>query len=121
MVVKVITVVLELVLSIGYAAEPAALRVLTYNLRYINPGDKGDRTWAARRDLVGEMIVKDRPDIIGLQEALRPMLDDLGELAPGFVEIGSGREDGVAQGEKEEWRLWNVIIHRPTIIESSIS
>jgi hypothetical protein len=27
------------------------------------------------------------------------MLDDLGERAPGYAEIGGGREDGVAKGE----------------------
>jgi endonuclease/exonuclease/phosphatase family metal-dependent hydrolase len=100
MLIRTIACVLGLLACCGHAAEePVALRVLTYNIRYINAGDTGPRTWAARRDLVGEIVVRERPDIIGLQEALRPMLDDLGKRAPGYVEIGSGREDGVAKGE----------------------
>ncbi len=80
-------------------AESVPLRVLTYNLRYITPGDIGERSWTARRDLLGAMVAKDQPDIIGVQEAFRPMLDDLEARAPGYAEIGCGREDGLAKGE----------------------
>jgi hypothetical protein len=30
-------------------------------------GDTGQRTWTTRRDFVGEIVVRERPDIIGLQ------------------------------------------------------
>ncbi|MES2923219.1 MAG: endonuclease/exonuclease/phosphatase family protein [Verrucomicrobiota bacterium] len=96
---KPIIVAVGLLTGVACAAEPVALRVLTYNLRYINPGDTGDRAWTARRDFVGAMVVSDHPDIIGVQEAFRPMLDDLAQRAPGYVEIGGGREDGLAKGE----------------------
>jgi endonuclease/exonuclease/phosphatase family metal-dependent hydrolase len=99
MFVRTIACALGLLTCPGHAAEPVALRVVTYNIRYINSGDTGQRTWAARRDLVGGILVRERPDIIGLQEALRPMLDDLGARVPGYAEIGGGREDGVAKGE----------------------
>jgi endonuclease/exonuclease/phosphatase family metal-dependent hydrolase len=82
-----------------HGAEPVPLRLLTFNLRYINSGDTGNRTWTARRDHVGMMVVKDQPDIIGIQEGLRPMLDDLEARATGYVEIGGGRDDGLAKGE----------------------
>jgi endonuclease/exonuclease/phosphatase family metal-dependent hydrolase len=75
------------------------LRVLCFNLRYINDGDRGDRTWTARRDGVAEVILEDKPDLIGIQEGLRPMLDDVQARVPGFFEIGGGREDGLAKGE----------------------
>ncbi len=83
------------------AAEPAALRlrVLSFNLRYINSGDKDQLTWTARRDQAGKVITNDKPDLIGLQEALRPMLDDLAERVSGYEEIGVGREDGQKKGE----------------------
>ncbi len=78
---------------------PMPLRVLTFNLRYINPGDKGARTWLARRDQVGQVIREDKADIIGLQEAFRSMLDDVAARVPGYEEIGVGREDGKTEGE----------------------
>lgn len=83
-----------------HAEEPsAALRVLTFNLRYINHGDTGTRTWFSRRDQVGDLIREDHPDIIGLQEAFRSMLDDVEARVPGYGEIGVGREDGKERGE----------------------
>ena len=80
-----------------HAAEP--LRVLSFNLRYINPGDTDARTWVARRDQVGKIIRDDKADLIGVQEAFRSMLDDVAERVPGYQEIGVGREDGGAAGE----------------------
>lgn len=84
----------------SHAAEsPMKLRVLTFNLRYITPGDTGERSWLARRDQVGQVIREDQADIIGLQEALRPMLDDVAQRVIGYQEIGVGREDGKTKGE----------------------
>ncbi len=75
------------------------LRVLSFNLRYINPGDTGSRTWVARRDQVGRIVRDSKPDLIGVQEAFRSMLDDVEERVPGYDEIGVGREDGKTAGE----------------------
>lgn len=86
-----------LALAGDVAAEQ--LRVMSFNLRYQNNGDKMTRSWAFRRDQVAEVIKRDHPDIIGLQEALRPMLDDLDQRLQGYVEIGSGRSDGLTKGE----------------------
>ena len=97
--VKTLFMTLALLTGFSHAAEPIPLRVLTFNLRYITPGDTGDRAWTARRDQLGALVVKDRPDIVGVQEALQPMLDDLSARVPGYVQIGVGREDGMAKGE----------------------
>jgi endonuclease/exonuclease/phosphatase family metal-dependent hydrolase len=75
------------------------LRVLSFNLRYINKEDQGERTWTARKDAVGALIREDKPDLIGFQEALRPMLDDVATRVPGYEEVGVGREDGKLKGE----------------------
>ncbi len=83
----------------GGLAEAEPLRVMTYNLRYITSGDKGERAWTARRDQAAELIKADASDIIGIQEGLSPMLDDLAERVPGYAVIGVGREDGIDQGE----------------------
>jgi endonuclease/exonuclease/phosphatase family metal-dependent hydrolase len=79
--------------------SPLRVRVLSFNLRYINDVDTGWRTWTARRDVVAELIRRDDADLIGVQEAFRAMLDDLAERVAGYEEIGVGREDGKSQGE----------------------
>lgn len=83
-----------------HAEEPAmAVRVMSFNIRYINPGDTGTQTWLARRDHAAQVIREDKADVIGLQEAFRSMLDDISVRVPGYQEIGVGREDGNTKGE----------------------
>lgn len=95
---KSLVCVVAAVLASGLAqAKP--LRVLCYNLRYITSGDTGERTWTARRDQAAELIKKDAADIVGIQEGLPPMMNDLAERLPGYAVIGVGREDGIDQGE----------------------
>jgi endonuclease/exonuclease/phosphatase family metal-dependent hydrolase len=91
--------VVAMLASVHAAEPPLGLRVLSFNLRYINPGDEGARTWVSRRDQVGKLIREDKADIIGVQEAFRSMLDDVADRVPGYQEIGVGREDGMAKGE----------------------
>ncbi len=94
------------------AAEPQNIRVLTFNLRYITPGDHGTRMWSERRDAVGQLIASDGADFLCVQEAFRSMLDDIHARVPDYGEVGVGREDGKTQGEysailfrKELWEL----------------
>jgi endonuclease/exonuclease/phosphatase family metal-dependent hydrolase len=85
-------------LALG-GAEAKPLRVLCYNLRYITPGDTGERAWTARRDQAAELIKTDAADIVGIQEGLPQMLNDLAERLTGYAVIGVGREDGNDKGE----------------------
>lgn len=87
------------VLCLQGTADAEPLRVLSWNLRYINRGDQGERAWTARRELTAEILKREAADIVGTQEALAPMLDDLAERLPGYAVIGAGREDGIDQGE----------------------
>ena len=80
-------------------APGAALRVMTYNLRYITSEDKGPRSWQARRDQAAELIRTDAPDLAGVQEALPAMLNDLTDKLPGYTVLGTGRENGNDKGE----------------------
>ena len=55
-------------LALASLCSPAeTLRVMTFNVRYPNPGD-GANAWPARRDLLVETIRARRPDVIGTQE-----------------------------------------------------
>lgn len=85
-------------LAVG-TTEAKPLRVLCYNLRYITSGDKGERAWTARRDQAADLIKSDSADIVGIQEGLPQMMDDLSDRLTGYATIGVGREDGIAQGE----------------------
>lgn len=85
------------------AAEPPAplrVRALSFNLRYQNANDTDKKNWVARRGPAIDLIRREAPDFIGLQEALRSQLDDLHERIGGeYLEIGVGREDGKSRGE----------------------
>ncbi|HYO24461.1 MAG TPA: endonuclease/exonuclease/phosphatase family protein [Lacipirellulaceae bacterium] len=70
-------------------AEP--VRVMTFNIRYNTPAD-GDNRWDARRDLAIKTIADYRPDVLGVQEALRDQVDALTLALPGYACVGVGRE-----------------------------
>ncbi len=80
------------------AADAAPLRVMTFNLRYDNPGDSGN-AWPHRRDWVAGLIRFHEADVVGVQEALLRQLTDLDARLPGFARVGVGRTDGRTRGE----------------------
>ncbi len=79
-------------------ADPPAgpLKVVTYNIRFANPGDGLD-IWANRIDAVAEFIAQN--DVIGLQEVTFPQLRDLQDRLKDFDHFGVGRDDGKQGGE----------------------
>ncbi|MDY7079888.1 MAG: endonuclease/exonuclease/phosphatase family protein [Chloroflexota bacterium] len=74
------------------------LRIVSFNIRYDNAQD-GDNRWLNRRDLVADVLRLHRPDIAGLQEALKHQVDDLAVRLPEFAWTGVGRDDGKEAGE----------------------
>lgn len=74
------------------------LRVMTFNIRYNNPGD-GVNAWPFRKDWVASLMRYHDADLIGVQEALAPMLRDLDERLPEWSRVGVGRTDGKEAGE----------------------
>lgn len=75
-----------------------ALPVITFNLRFNNPGD-GINAWPNRKQWAASQISFDQADIVGVQEALYGQITDLLELLPGFAYTGVGRDDGKQKGE----------------------
>lgn len=71
---------------------------MAFNIRYGTAND-GANSWPFRRDLVFDVIQAYRPDLLGVQEALRGQLDEIGVAVPGYSEIGVGRDDGRTAGE----------------------
>jgi endonuclease/exonuclease/phosphatase family metal-dependent hydrolase len=82
----------------GLPTGPAALRVMTFNIRYGTAND-GPNHWSKRRELVFGVLRDHRPDVVGLQEALRFQIDEIRQALPEYGEIGVGRDDGKTAGE----------------------
>jgi endonuclease/exonuclease/phosphatase family metal-dependent hydrolase len=78
------------------AAPPA--RLMSFNIRYGTAND-GDHRWPNRQPHVLSTIRDFAPHLLGLQEALRFQLDEIGRAFPHLREIGVGRDDGVTRGE----------------------
>lgn len=74
------------------------LRVMSFNIRYNNPGD-GAHAWPHRRDRAASIVRFHDADVVGLQEALKEQLDDLTARLPGYAVLGVGRDDGREAGE----------------------
>ena len=76
-------------------SEPAELKLLSYNIRYIGaPGDEGDFAWDARKEASIRMIRDVRPDVIGFQEPRRRQDACLVEQLPEYGHIEMGRDFG---------------------------
>lgn len=110
---KWLTTILVAWTVITAARAEENVRVMSFNLRYINPGDKAEKTWISRRDQVVAVMKQDAADFIGVQEAFRKMLDDVKARLPDYAEIGVGRENGKEQGEYSailyKSELWEVL------------
>ena len=85
-------------LSISPVAGALEVDALTFNIRYDNPRD-GKDAWPKRREMVGQWLQGQAPDVVGLQEAKRHQIDDIRKIATQYSEYGVGRDDGKSAGE----------------------
>ncbi len=96
------------VLTLNWPARAAAsnelpqakadLVVMSFNIRYAAAND-GENNWVKRKDLACDVVRRNGPDLVGLQEALRSQIDDMRAALPEYGEIGFAREDGRTKGE----------------------
>lgn len=75
------------------AVQPS-LTVMTFNIRY-GTADDGDHAWPHRRALVAEIITREAPDVIAIQEALAFQLDELAPALDGYRKVGEHRDGGI--------------------------
>jgi len=93
------TSLLYLFLLIGtVAAAQTPLNVMTFNIRYNNPGDSLN-AWPYRKDKVAGTVLFYEAQLLGVQEALYDQITDLQERLPQYKHIGVGRDDGKTKGE----------------------
>ena len=78
--------------------DTVSLNVMSFNIRYDNPEDSMNN-WKYRKDVVAQVIVEKRIDLLGTQEVLENQLNDLKGRLPGYEAVGVGREDGIHKGE----------------------
>ena len=71
---------------------------LSFNIRFDTSKD-GENAWPNRKEMVGQWVKSESPDVIGLQEALRHQIDDIKKIATAYSEYGVGRDDGKSRGE----------------------
>ncbi len=74
------------------------LKVISYNIRYGSAKD-GDNSWEFRKTATPAMIDSLKPDLFGLQEALRFQIDYILENCPDYAFYGVGRDNGSDKGE----------------------
>lgn len=85
-------------LLIACSDKPIDLNIMSFNIRYDNPGDSLN-SWQYRKDVAAEVIKMNHVDLLGTQEVLAHQLKDLQERLPDYQAIGVGREDGKEKGE----------------------
>lgn len=97
-------------LAIVSVADSQSLTVMTYNIRYDNPGDERN-AWPNRKEKLIDLIRKANPDVLGVQEALHHQLTDLVQGLQGYAMVGVGRDDGKQKGE------YSAILYRTATFE----
>jgi endonuclease/exonuclease/phosphatase family metal-dependent hydrolase len=85
-------------LSCNTQDKPNELKVITFNIRFDNPGD-APNDWKNRIPVVRDYLNAELPDIMGVQEALYHQNEDILEMLPGYAYLGTGRDDGQRSGE----------------------
>ncbi|THC50045.1 endonuclease/exonuclease/phosphatase family protein [Streptomyces sp. A1499] len=77
----------------GARAPEARLEVMTFNLRFAS--DKPPHTWAQRRPVTKELLLRAKPHVIGTQEGLYSQLRDIeSDLGADYDWIGTGSGGG---------------------------
>ena len=68
------------------------MKIVTFNLRMDTPDD-GPHRFLYRREAIVARIRREKPDILGFQEALPAMYDYLRENLPEYTFVGHGRSE----------------------------
>lgn len=80
------------------AAQPAPLKVMSFNIRTGNADQGTVNAWDTRKPIVAQTIRDFGPDLFGLQEALRYQWKYLEDQFPGYQEVGkSVNDDGTSE------------------------
>lgn len=93
---KAILILVVFFLVTGLQAQ--TLDVMTYNIRYDNPGD-APNNWDNRKDFLISQLRYHAPDVFGTQEGLVHQLKDIDQGLANYSYFGAGRDNGDEKGE----------------------
>ena len=82
------------------------VKVISFNVRVGSEDGIDLKDWPARRKSVKQLLVKENPTVIGLQEALKHQMDYIALQMEDYGAYGLGRDDGKSSGEIMAI-LWN--------------
>ncbi len=74
------------------------ITVMSFNIRYDNPGDQEDQ-WSNRKSELAQLISEKSPSIVGIQEGLFHQVEYIDSCLTNYQYSGVGREDAEAKGE----------------------
>jgi endonuclease/exonuclease/phosphatase family metal-dependent hydrolase len=98
-IISIISVFFTLILFSGcWNNTERNISVMTFNIRYDNPYDSAN-AWSSRLGLVCELLKNEKPDLLGLQEALWYQYEAIDSAIIGYSSIAKGRDDGKKKGE----------------------
>lgn len=80
------------------ASTEKEFKVMSYNIRMAT-GKDGTNSWEFRFPATIEMIKDQKPDVIGVQEALTSQILFIEEYCRDYDNVGVGRDDGKKKGE----------------------
>ena len=100
----ILSVILTCVLAVSLQAMAATekLRIMTYNIPYgnIQPSEgNGQNTWDNRVLAIHNYLDSISPDLIGIQEGVKPQMISILAGIPGYAMVGCARDDGAEKGE----------------------
>ncbi len=68
---------------------------MTFNIRYGTAND-GKYSWPARRQLVSDLIAREQPDVLAIQEGLAFQLEELAPVLAEYTKYGQHRNGGLS-------------------------
>ncbi len=83
---------------VANAQSTSEIKVMSYNIRY-GAAEDGTNSWKYRFGATLDMLMDQKPDVVGVQEALEDQLNLVDEFADNYDYVGVGREDGKKKGE----------------------
>lgn len=90
--------VIWLLLAMPAYLNAQQMNVVTFNIRFNNPGD-GINAWPNRIEMVNGLLRFHEADIFGMQEALIGQIEDIQKEMPDYEWFGLGRDKGDQSGE----------------------
>jgi len=78
--------------------DESKVKIMSFNVRYGDAED-GTNSWIYRYPLTAMMIDEQKPDVIGMQEALNYQVEYYQDYVKPYKYVGKGRDDGKKKGE----------------------